>query len=253
MKSIFIATPCYGGVVHSSYAESLLHTGMLLAQKKIGYQVCLLENQSAIDRARNILCSFFNQSGCSHLLFLDADQGWCASDVLKLLKADVDVVSGVVVNKTYDWDAVRQAALGGAKGKQLARTKSSIYPVTKNRNIVRENGLIELLRVGTGYLLISREAVERMVGAYANLRYRFDEIHGIRHSHALFQPFIDGGNYLSEDFAFCERWRRIGGRIWCALDVQASHTGPHTFEPNLTPNTFKELVKSAELRVRVEK
>ena len=39
---IFIATPCYGGLVYSSYTESLLYTCMLLSSKNIQLEVNLL-------------------------------------------------------------------------------------------------------------------------------------------------------------------------------------------------------------------
>jgi hypothetical protein len=39
----------------------------------------------------------------------------------------------------------------------------------------------------------------------------------------------DSGRYLSEDYAFCRRWRDMGGKIWVDLDCKLVHLGQHLF------------------------
>ena len=48
---------------------------------------------------------------------------------------------------------------------------------------------------------------------------------------ALFDCMIDPstGTYLSEDFAFCQRWTDIGGEIWADLESRIDHVGPSVF------------------------
>ena len=35
---------------------------------------------------------------------------------------------------------------------------------------------------------------------------------------------------ISEDFAFCDRWRGVGGEIWVDLTTGLNHTGTFRFE-----------------------
>ncbi len=35
--------------------------------------------------------------------------------------------------------------------------------------------------------------------------------------------------YLSEDYAFCRRWRDLGGRIWLDTEGVLTHTGTIDF------------------------
>ena len=35
---------------------------------------------------------------------------------------------------------------------------------------------------------------------------------------------------MSEDFAFCDRWRALGGTVWVDLTLGLNHTGPVKFE-----------------------
>ena len=37
------------------------------------------------------------------------------------------------------------------------------------------------------------------------------------------------GVFMSEDYAFCRRWREIGGRIWADLNIRLTHSGAHAY------------------------
>jgi hypothetical protein len=37
------------------------------------------------------------------------------------------------------------------------------------------------------------------------------------------------GEYLSEDYAFCRRWRDLGGELWVDLQSKLTHVGPMRF------------------------
>jgi hypothetical protein len=48
---------------------------------------------------------------------------------------------------------------------------------------------------------------------------------------ALFDCIIDPetGVYLSEDYSFCLRWRKIGDEIWIDAASKLTHSGPYDF------------------------
>jgi hypothetical protein len=37
------------------------------------------------------------------------------------------------------------------------------------------------------------------------------------------------GEYLSEDYAFCHRWRSLGGKLWLDTQSRLTHVGPREF------------------------
>src|SRR5262249_11676145 len=43
----------------------------------------------------------------------------------------------------------------------------------------------------------------------------------------------DSGRYLSEDYAFCRRWRDIGGKVHVDLHCKLMHLGQHLFRGDL--------------------
>ena len=43
----------------------------------------------------------------------------------------------------------------------------------------------------------------------------------------------DSKRFLSEDYAFCRRWRDMGGKVYADLLGKLDHLGQWTFEGNL--------------------
>jgi hypothetical protein len=97
------------------------------------------------------------------------------------------------------------------------------------------DGFVTGTYAGTGFMLIKREVLIRMMAAYPQLRYVASHVAArpsqSPHQYALFDCMIEPetGVYLSEDYTFCRRWRDLGGEIW--LDTQGSliHVGQHEF------------------------
>ncbi len=105
--------------------------------------------------------------------------------------------------------------------------------------IVMKDGFARVRRIGTGFLLVRRNVIERMCEAYPELRHIAPVFNGREPDkaarYALFDCMIDSetGEYLSEDYAFCRRWRDLGGAIWLDTRSKLSHTGPITFAGDL--------------------
>jgi hypothetical protein len=95
---------------------------------------------------------------------------------------------------------------------------------------------------GTGFLMIRRQALEKMCEhpAYAQLQFfrehSIDALAGSPNRFALFDCMIDQstGTYLSEDFAFCKRWTDIGGEIWADIESRLDHVGPSVFHGDIS-------------------
>jgi len=77
-----------------------------------------------------------------------------------------------------------------------------------------------------GSMLVPWGTVKRMQKTYAELEYepRINEGATVK-TWALFQPFIHDGEYLSEDWAFCQRAAAMGIECWAHLDVELHHWG----------------------------
>ncbi len=220
---LFLATPCYGGMVCQEFMQSVLCTLHSCMINRIGLQVFMIGNESLITRGRNQLVAEFMASDCSHLMFIDADIEFNPNDVLKLVAHDKPVVTGAYPLKM----------------------EPISYVVNVASNAVRLNDLIEVNDAGTGFMLIKREVISKMQEAHPELHYTGDldrdeyrkDLVGEKESYrerlkenlySLFDTSHDkesNNNYLSEDYTFCRRWQKIGGKIWTDTTIKLNHIG----------------------------
>jgi len=113
-KSLFIATPMYGGMCNGTYTKSMLDTTIMFTQKKIPMRFFSLFNESLITRARNYCVDeFLERSDCTHILFIDADVGFDPKDILTMLALDKDIIGGPYPKKTIAWEKIVEAVQKG--------------------------------------------------------------------------------------------------------------------------------------------
>jgi hypothetical protein len=239
-----ICTPCYGRVVNESYLKSLLSSQDALRDAGHSMVLSTFSNESLITRARNNLTALFLASNCDALMFIDADIGWQPRALLDLIESGYDVCGTPYPTKGYQWDRVPHlATTTGPDGLPLKpaalRTRAMNYTVlrTEQQPAGLPSGWQEVHALGTGFLLIQRHVLERMRDHYrAELGYVNDVAGYMRtvqaeHCVGLFETMIEPETrrYLSEDYAFCRRWRDLGGRVFACLRHKLSHTGAHEF------------------------
>lgn len=241
---VFIATPCFGGLVTQTYMQSIL--GCMVTAQQFGIELTLsmIGNDALITRSRNtLLHQFMTGSTASHILFVDSDIGFPQDALPRLVASGKDLVAGLYPLKDRYWDALTDAQIRRGEPAATASLRYVGESESLHEHPLPQGGESALVRAGyagTGFMLISRNAVARMIEAYPETQYsRIDAPKGQENSepvpealaYALFDCMIDPDSrtYLSEDFAFCRRWRAIGGEVWLDPSLVLSHTGPSTF------------------------
>ncbi len=241
---VVVATPCYGGVVTEQYSQSLFNLSIRAIANNLRLGYATISNESLVTRARNELVNNFLESNGTHLMFIDADIGFNPKDVLHMVMADKDVVAGAYPLKTLDWSSVANAASSGnIEPNELERSaiqyvinvqKPDPEMIGKSVDIEIKDGLVEVWDAGTGFMLIKREVIEKMIEAYPETLYYSDKDMSLpiekRKRYALFDTMIDTDQrYLSEDYTFCRRWQAIGGKIHLSVGTVLNHVGTNTF------------------------
>lgn len=244
-ERIFIATPCYGGQLTEAYFRSTIRLLTFCNQHQIPVAFGTIANESLVTRARNVLVAYFLQSNFTRLMFIDADIEFQLEDVIKLIAHDKDVVVGAYPKKGVNWQRIRESVRtthDSLDDKQIASFGSDYAINFKfiNRDakqIAIENGLIRLHDGATGFMMIKREVIDKMITAYPELKYNNDlntpkELDP--HFYAFFDTMIDPKDkrYLSEDYTFSRRWQDIGGEIWLDPSISLNHYGSFNFQGN---------------------
>ncbi len=216
-KKYLFATPFYDVKGFSPYILSMFQTVYALARHtKVDFEFNELSGDSYVWRARNLLAERFLHSDCTHLIFIDSDQGWSLESIMRLLKAEGDVVGAAYPTKN-DWE----------------RYAVTVYTDEKGIPETNAEGLIRAQKVPTGFMKIRREVFEKMKKAYPeNWYWEGGGEDNTRKMYDYFGHMTVNHVKLGEDISFCKRWEMIGGEIWIEPRCDISHTGSKTWMGN---------------------
>lgn len=209
---VMIATPTIDGKYESSYMGSVFQTMIMLQQQGVKCALAEEKYTADISLARARLFGAFLRSNSSHLLMIDADMAWSSEAILRLFGAKKDFVGIAGPKKRYP--ITFAANHTDADGNPI----KLVYD--------NESATMEVSEIGSAFCLITKGMAERMRDAYPELRFLGATGEP---EYGMFMPLIHNLRMFSEDFAFCKRWRDIGGRVFMVPDVALSHTGCHTF------------------------
>lgn len=177
-------------------------------------------------------CSFVQEIGCPYIsgaratmlrkaldgqadviVFIDYDLSWRPLDLLALIETDCDVAAG-----TYRFKMPEVEYMGAWE------TDGD------GRPLLRDDGNFHGTRVPAGFLKVTKEAVDKFMGAYPELIYgpRFNA------SVDLFNHGAIDGVWYGEDYAFSKRWRDCGGEIALLPNLNIDHhSSAEAFPGNL--------------------
>jgi hypothetical protein len=220
---VHICMPCYGGMLTESTFMSFVKWGNTARQLGIDWTMETMTNESLITRARNTLTAkFLLNTDSTHLMFIDADIGWEPWHLLVMLNADKDVIGGLYPMKSLPikW------CVNGFDG-------------------AKEDGqLQEVSKTGTGFLLIKRHVFEKLNKHPHVIPFKNDI--GLdpaldAHMKTYFDTGVRENRYYSEDWAFCENWRDLGGEVWVDKRVLLKHSGTYVFDHAAQEKVYQDL------------
>jgi hypothetical protein len=183
-------------------------------------------------------------------LFIDADIGFDPRDALALLALQIsdpekyDIVCGPYPKKTIAWEKVSIAAQNGV-GKEnpfdLEQYVSDfVFNPVGGAKSFKLAEPVEVAEGGTGFMLITRDALEKYRDAYPEYSYkpdhiRTDQFDGTREITAFFDCVIDpeSKRYLSEDYFFCQQARKAGLSVWMCPWMKLNHVGSYIFKGDM--------------------
>lgn len=249
---LYILTPCYGGLCYTPYVGSLMETTDALKSYDIEVHVEFCNCDSLVPRARNnLIARAMNNPKTTHMLFIDADIQWNAIDVLKLLFHNKPIIGGVYPLKSYKWNKLLENNQSNVntwvnnKNNSILKDAVSDADYISNKllnynlnyvsnNVHIQNNTAEVRHIATGFMMIQRNVIEKMIAAFPYTKY-VDDIGFLKgtendHAYALFDCGVENNHYYSEDWLFCERWRKMEGQIFIDVSINLNHIGTETYK-----------------------
>lgn len=221
---LLICTPAYAGQVTSQYLQSMLMTSHGLIADQISFSLHNLETESLIPRARNTCAAYALDHGFTRLFFIDADMIWKYEDFKRILDSDSPIIGGTYPTKGFpiqiNYNPVEENEFFHSD-----RTEKNFKAF--RAAYANEKGEAEVLHIPTGFMCIKTsvfmDLVDRELVRSYGYRTGTNEI--VESRYDFFPSGVHNGNYLSEDWGFCELARAAGYKIMLNTKTVLGHTG----------------------------
>lgn len=250
-NGLFVATPMYGGACAGIFTKSMNDLSRLCEHHKIPLQIYYLFNESLVQRARNYCADEFLRSPYNHLMFIDSDIGFDPRDILTFMalqssNEEYDVMGGPYPKKCISWEKIKQAVDKGIADNDPNILEQFVgdyvFNPANGSNQIPLFKPAEVSETGTGFMMITRNILEKFKNTYKELSYRPDHVRtknfdGSREItaffHCIITPEEEGKRYLSEDYMFCYYVRKMGGKVWLCPWMRLQHVGTYMFGGSL--------------------
>jgi hypothetical protein len=223
-RSVMICTPIARNPAWQ-YTSSLASTLLFLPEQGIRCSYQFVIGSSVISKARNELCAHFLMSDCTDLLFIDDDMQWSPNAVLRLLASDKPLIGGV-----------------GRMRVQKPNSDPAVWcwrPFHDRDGRLHQDdmGAIEALGFGAAFMLINRRVLHELATVHPEWKRpgANDWPQDLRdHYFEFFRQNHEGEEgETSEDYVFCDRWRRHGQSVWVDPTIQLGHVGSWTYQGSI--------------------
>jgi glycosyltransferase involved in cell wall biosynthesis len=200
MRKVLIGTPSYDGRIDVWFANSLLRTVKIAEKENIFVHAIYTSYDSLIQRARNSLVRIALQGGYDDLFFIDSDCEWEPEWFFRLLDRPEHIVGGALIKKSE-------------------KEGYTVKLVDKNLKWSEDKKLIEVDGVGTGFMKISRFALEKLWEVSDPYMSEGEE-------HRMICDIkVENGNLISEDYILGNKWRELGYKVWLDPTITLNHIG----------------------------
>jgi hypothetical protein len=227
--NILLCSPSFNRSVDLGFMQSVLNLCMDCVQTGISITFYTPYN-SLIAIARNSCIDTFMKGEYTHLLFIDTDESFETEQVIRLLQSDFPLVGAFVPLKKYNIDKLVNTGTDSEKYQSMLKYNFGITKdkdeKTNNTNVDIKNEFVNVIKIGTGFMMLKRDVIEKMEKEYPEYISENDE--KIK-DYFLFQTVVENKVFIGEDFFFCKLWKKMGGEIWADTKSKVNHIGTHTF------------------------
>lgn len=202
-RKVMVFVPAYRGM-QAAMVNALLRSLGPLQAAGVDIAFEITGGDSMICRARNNALAKFLASEADDIVMIDADVAWSEPDaVARLIGHDIDLIGGVYPH----------------------RCREPSWPVRLlDKPPLWQSGPVEVEGIPAGFMRISRACAEAVSRSVADRKYK-DPRAPDGWAVPAFEFLTHSGETWGEDFVFCQRWRALGGTVWCEPDITFDHWG----------------------------
>jgi len=200
MRKVLIGTPSYDGRIDVWFANSLVGTVKIAEKQDIFVHAIYTSYDSLIQRARNSLFRLALQGGYDDLFFIDSDCEWEPEWFFRLLNRPEPIVGAGLIKKSE-------------------KEGYTVKLVDKNLKWSEDNKVIQVDGVGTGFMRLTRFAIESLWDISEPYTSEGEE-------HRMICDIkVENGDLISEDYIIANKWKSLGYKVWLDPTITINHIG----------------------------
>mgnify|MGYP001607596779 CR=1 FL=1 len=199
------------------HAQCMRQLWRELDKRGIDFEDGTVVGDALVSRSRSIVASSFLLSDCDVLLSIDSDIWFRPEDAIALAEKAVsyDIIAGLYMTRSLN----TQPAL------MLPDTKVDFAPGVEP---------VETRFGSTGFMAVHRSVFEKLSESLPRCHIGWSDRGQDTSFWPFYMPFVipwegDGHMYLSEDWAFCERAKDAGFKVWLDPSIRLGHYGSYLF------------------------
>ena len=227
---LFVGTPVHSEVsIHYFKASLEFQKECYVRKIPVMFQVM---KSSLVTQGRQLCVSAFLSSKCTHLLFVDSDIAYSYKMFEKMVNYDKDICMVPYPIKSMDFEKIKKKIEAGSTLDPMLLGNQYTMSITDPRSIKMEEGFIEVERGPAGFMLIKREAIEKLIKEYPEFTIKQHTLIDGKlvereNMYNFFDTYWDPKEktYTGEDFYFCKLAKHAGIKMYALVDEYISHYG----------------------------
>jgi hypothetical protein len=205
VRRVIIGTPALTGSLEARYVNSLIQAVKLCLTQNIILEPLFVSYDALIQRARNDTLAIALEQNVDALIFVDGDIMFDPEWILRLINRTEDVVGGTYRKKTDE---------------------EELYVVYTDDLTTHTNGLIKAFSLGTGFVKLSRRAIQAL---WDNSEEYHNEGKVRR---MICNVAVVNGSLVSEDVMMFKKLNDLGFDVWLEPSMTCGHVGSKLFLGN---------------------
>lgn len=201
MRHVLVAAPSYDGKVNVWHATALNETSKIGLTHNINVSAVYMSYDALVQRARNDIFKLAYDAKVDDLVFIDCDVDWQPLDFFNLLEHDASIVAAPIIKKSDVENTYSVKLLGDYK--------------------IQDNGLVEVDGCATGFMRVRYDAIKALYESAEE----YQERHKPHPSKMVFDVKVVDGELWAEDIVFCDKWAKLGGKIYIDPAINCGHSG----------------------------
>jgi glycosyltransferase involved in cell wall biosynthesis len=211
MRKVLIGTPSYDGRIDVWFANSLVGTVKMAEKQDVFVHAIYTSYDSLVQRARNSLFRLALAGGYDDLFFIDSDCEWEPEWFFRLLNRPEPIVGAGLIKKSE-------------------KEGYTVKLVDKNLKWSEDNKLIQVDGVGTGFMRLTRFAIQKLWDISEPYTSEGEE-------HRMICDIkVENGDLISEDYVIANKWKSLGYKVWLDPTITINHIGTKKYKGDF--NTF---------------